>query len=797
MNKLLLKLQPLIVTILSVAVFIRAYETIGLFSNPVFHVDLILYEFIGLCSDVLASLLIVLLFSVVCFVPQRLYRPILLIVLLFYVAFSFVSIGLSGYFVLLLYPLDKVVFSFSLSEIVAIASASSRSFWIEIIPFVIVIALSLTVFVFSKRIKNAVVPSILYVFLCLVSAVTLSLNLNEKWIDSRLYVFITENRVYQLTKYNDIQSQPVDFADSELDSNIDFYHSIHCEHNFVNRQYPLLHNEDYSNDVLRPFFDTISHKPNVVFIIVESLSRSVCGPGAKNGSCTPFIDSLIHHSLYWENQFSTAERTFEIFPSSLASLPYGKEGFTRLSNMPNHLSIVKLLGINGYYTSFLHPADFKIYFDNWWRFFAVQGIDTILDINSFPKLSGFSSLNGSPDEILFEHAGNFFNENNSRPQFSVLLTTSMHEPFIIPDMKRYENAVQGYINENTKLTTQQKEILKSNLSRSAAVFYTDNQLRKYFNIAMKSSQFNNTIFVIFGDHSVYNYDPHNHVQQYHVPLIIYSPLIKKPKTFSGVNSHLDITPTLLCFLKNACNLTLPKYTHWLGNRLDTSTVPTATKRIPFMSVSRVCKDYLLGNNYLSGDYIYNSHDCNLTKLDDDEKYKELQKELFNYLYINKFVCTKNRLIPDSIFYAFSNDVKKMKDLKISAVDNFDPTQEFYELHNSVLTDKSVKNYSAKLSLEMKCSKTGVYEVPRLIISAKDLKTNSDVCYQIEFFHREDWKKLESDMWQKITVAQSTNFLKTDFDSLELKVYLWNSTRVPVFYKNIHFELISEKKSTIH
>jgi len=94
------------------------------------------------------------------------------------------------------------------------------------------------------------------------------------------------------------------------------------------------------------------------------------------------------------------------------------------------------------------------------------------------------------------------------------------------------------------------------------------------------------------------------IDKYHVPLIIYSPMLKQANRFPGVVSHLDISPTLAVFLKNKYQVELPSTIHWLGQVLDTNSTFRNTRELAFMRNSREVNDYLSGNHYLSEGILY-------------------------------------------------------------------------------------------------------------------------------------------------------------------------------------------------
>ena len=85
-----------------------------------------------------------------------------------------------------------------------------------------------------------------------------------------------------------------------LKKSINDFHSLYPEKKFISSEYPLLHTNT-SKDLLSDYFDFNTSPPNIVFIIMESLSRSYSGKNAYLGSMTPFLDSLSNHGIYFEN----------------------------------------------------------------------------------------------------------------------------------------------------------------------------------------------------------------------------------------------------------------------------------------------------------------------------------------------------------------------------------------------------------------------------------------------------------------------------------------------------------------
>jgi hypothetical protein len=93
---------------------------------------------------------------------------------------------------------------------------------------------------------------------------------------------------------------------------------------FYKKEFPLIKPFKETEDVLAPFFNIQSEKPNIVIIMAEGLGSDFIGKNAYRGF-TPYLDSLTSKSLYWENFVSNTGRTFGVASSLLGSLPYGEK----------------------------------------------------------------------------------------------------------------------------------------------------------------------------------------------------------------------------------------------------------------------------------------------------------------------------------------------------------------------------------------------------------------------------------------------------------------------------------------
>ena len=420
--------------------------------------------------------------------------------------------------------------------------------------------------------------------------------------------------------------------------------------------YPLLH-KDSTPDVLTPFFNKDSTKPNIVVLLVEGLGRAFTNDNAYLGSFTPYLDSLSRHSLYWKNFLSNGGRTFAALPSMLGSLPFAASGFNELGDqMPNHLSLMSILKSNGYRTSFFYGGDAS--FDNMAFFLQKQKVDSIYDIKSFPatfqKLpenNGFTW--GYGDKELFRHVLNQYDvQTAGQPSLQVILTLSTHNPFLVNDQPHYLEAFEMRMNA-LKFSETQKAEHRQYSKQYASILYADDAIQSFINNYRSRPGFGNTIFVITGDHRMPEIPMSTKIDRYHVPLIIYSPLLKHPQQFESVSSHVDVAPSLLAYLKNSYNLQSPGLVTWVGSGLDTAHEFRNIHGSALKQTKSNLVDFVMDNYHLSDANLFKLNKNMDEVLDTNPVVKaKLQAAFDRFKQKNNLVTAKKSLLPDSIFRAY-------------------------------------------------------------------------------------------------------------------------------------------------
>ncbi len=371
-------------------------------------------------------------------------------------------------------------------------------------------------------------------------------------------------------------------------------------------RYPFLHPER-TPDTLGPEFNVDpAHRPNLVLVIVEGLGRSFSGPEAPLGSFTPFLDQLATRSLYFDNFLAPQGRTFGVLPSLLGSLPFAEQGFAALGHrMPAHATLLSVLKAEGYRLRYFGGTDSA--FDDERTFLERQGVEALFDRASFG--AGYERINewGYDDRELVSFALAEEARDETQPFVDVIQTITMHDPYRFLGEAAYRPRVEQRLDQ---LGVAEPERAPYRASRDiyASILYTDDALRHYFDEASKRASYRNTIFVVTGDHRLPELPLAEWIDRYHVPLLVYSPLLKSPHRIRSVSSQFDVTPSLLAFLAHGYGLHTPGSVTWLGSGLDLEPSFRNVHDIPLKQTKANLVDFVSGPWYLSRGSLYQLRD---------------------------------------------------------------------------------------------------------------------------------------------------------------------------------------------
>ena len=277
-------------------------------------------------------------------------------------------------------------------------------------------------------------------------------------------------------------------------------------------------------------------KMNVVLIIVESLCKEALGCYNRqidNGNYqgyTPFLDSLANHSLVFMNSFANSKISIEASPAVLASIPSMQESFTQSFYSNNAInSLATCLSEKGYETVFAHGAPNGSLGLN--AFTVMAGINKYIGKDEYGNDADYDGVWGIWDHLFLP----FFARECTKlqqPFLSSVFTVSSHHPYKLP-----------------------KELANQFAEGPIPIFrslrYADYSLMKFFDEASKQPWFENSIFVITGDHisGRYHEEYKTSLGAFGVPLIFYTPgkQIMALKDLR-IAQQIDVMPTILNYL---------------------------------------------------------------------------------------------------------------------------------------------------------------------------------------------------------------------------------------------------------
>lgn len=578
-----------------------------------------------------------------------------------------IQLLLSTYFINTLVPLGGDLWSYSITDIKQTLGAAGGIKWPVIVCLILTILLIIASFAWlTRRLKPNGWIAFFFFIIILMAGFTNGYELVNKWMPGQEYsnnlsinkswYFYDSSWKYFFPQQEDTDiysdNYSGDYSTSEDDANLS--RITYTDE----KNYPFLHSEDSSKDVLSPFLKKEQKAPNIVILLVEGLGRAFANKGAYLGNFTPFIDSLSERSLYWENFLSEGGRTFAVLPSVMGSLPFAKNGFEELGeNMPAHFSLFNLLQKNGYNTSFYYGGDAR--FDNMRTYLTKNKIGSLNDINSFPATgytkmpaqNGFSW--GYGDKELYR----YFLQNKKdtgKPGLQVILTVSTHNPFLINEENIYLDKFEKRMTE-LGFTESTKNNYRNYKLQYASILYADDAIRYFMNEYSKRPDFANTVFLITGDHRMPEIPMSSKLDRYHVPLLIYSPLLKRTAKFASISTHFDIAPSLVAWLQHSYSLSMPNQVSWMGTGLDTARQFRNVHAYPLMQTKTDLIDFVMGNYHLNGDVLYYiSRNMSLNPVDDPTKTAELKAAFARYKSRNESFLKTLKLVPDNVLQRYTS-----------------------------------------------------------------------------------------------------------------------------------------------
>lgn len=291
----------------------------------------------------------------------------------------------------------------------------------------------------------------------------------------------------------------------------------------------------------------IAEGKNVFLISMESLQSFVINRKMFGQEITPFLNDLIDESFYFENfyhqtgQGKTSDGEF-ITENSLFGLPSGAVFFTHAQNTYNPTP--KIIKEYGYHSAVFHANDASFWNRN--IMYDSLGYDEFYSKEYFDITEENSVGWGLKDKEFFEQSIPMV-KDLPQPFYAKFITLTNHYPYVldeedmlIPKFTSGDGSFDRYF---------------------LTVRYTDEALKHFFEEVKRNGLYENSIFVMYGDHYGIseNHDramgeflnkeitPYDSVQLQRVPFIIHIPGVEG-KTISTIGGQIDVKPTLLHLL---------------------------------------------------------------------------------------------------------------------------------------------------------------------------------------------------------------------------------------------------------
>ncbi len=221
------------------------------------------------------------------------------------------------------------------------------------------------------------------------------------------------------------------------------------------------------------------NQPNIILVVVESLTSKIIEPlGGKEG-ITPEFNRLVREGILFSNVYATGNRTHKGITGLLSGYP-AQPTFSIMKiakkneTLPN---LTRELDSYGYSTAYYYGG--SIDFANFRSYLVYSGFDRIVSMDDFDP-STYNSKWGVHDHILLERYLQDLDTATS-PFFHIILTLSSHEPFEVP----METVIPG-------------NDLSSKFLNSA--YYTDRSLGQFIRAAKEKKWWEKTLIIIISDH---------------------------------------------------------------------------------------------------------------------------------------------------------------------------------------------------------------------------------------------------------------------------------------------------------
>jgi len=392
-------------------------------------------------------------------------------------------------------------------------------------------------------------------------------------------------------------------------------------------------------------------KPNVVFVMLESVGTATMSFYGNPLNSTPKMDSIIKESLSFSKFYVHKPGTAASVFASITGLPDIEDVKTASRNPMIIDQRIIFDQFKGYEKSYFLGGS-----ANWAN---IRGVfqSNIKELKIYEEGS-FEEENradvwGIDDFDLFKEADKRLKKlhEKDKPFVAYIQTATNHMPYTVPDKKEsFMPILKKNIDEETLL----KGGFRS-LGQLNGIRYLDFNVARFLERAKESGYYENSIFVFFGDHSINlkginglnNNEVNLGIQLNHTPCFIHAPKYAKPQIVDKYAKLIDVFPTATSLAK------IDYINYTLGRDLLDSTATNTAAFIYTQNKGEGAVGLIKDGFYYektnkskkAGLYSLNTNtyqDIKASKLDVSEKMDSL---LSAYYYTTKYLYFNNKKQP--------------------------------------------------------------------------------------------------------------------------------------------------------
>ncbi|SES30207.1 LTA synthase family protein [Salisediminibacterium halotolerans] len=286
---------------------------------------------------------------------------------------------------------------------------------------------------------------------------------------------------------------------------------------------------------------------NVVMVSLESVESFVIGETLDGEEITPFLNELIEDSFYFNNLYDQAgqgKTSDAEFMMHNSLYPLGRGAVFHEAYDNEYLPLLKQFQQRGYENAAFHANDESFY--NRDEMYENLEYDTYYALDAFDVDEDNSVGWGLKDIDFIEQSMPYIEDDMEEPFFAKFKTLTNHFPYELDD----EDHFIDQFDSNSNIVNRYFPTVR----------YTDEALRIMFEKFQDSGLYEDTIFVLYGDHygiAESHYDeledylgyevtPDEAVKLDRVPVIIHIPGMEdEAETIDTVSGHVDVMPTLI------------------------------------------------------------------------------------------------------------------------------------------------------------------------------------------------------------------------------------------------------------